>query len=218
MKKISVLISIICLTFILCCNVYAETSNDKIDRYPSANEFSYTTEVNENVTNIKEALDDLYGLYNLDIDNLNTSIEEKIPIITAKDVKDNSVTLYAKSELEDTLCYIYRSKEEYGSYERVSNKSLKCDGVEGLIDNNLEKGTTYYYIAQISGNSKYSDAIKITTSINGEGESTDIPIDGPIENPNTFVTRPLFWVIVLGIIGTKKVYTYTKRKEKMHKL
>lgn len=214
MKKVSKLIFIFCLTFVLWCNVYASSNNNKIDRYPSANEFSYTTEVNKEVANVKEALDDLYGLYSFETDNPNIPVDEKIPGIVAENIKDNSVTLYATSEVEDSLCYIYRSKEEYGSYERVSQKSIRCDGEEAFVDNNLEKGTTYYYVAQISGNSKYSDAIKITTTINGK----PVIIDGPIENPNTFVTRPLFYIIVLGSIGVIKMHSYIKSKEKMRKL
>lgn len=152
------------------------------------------------------------------------------PTLKIENVTENSVTLdpdanyYGDVENPNITCYIYRSEQENGTYEKISNISTTCSGIlhMTITDNNLKNNTTYYYKVVARGGTKFSDPYAITTKkvsndsnnnvddLNNNNNKTDL--DGNItENPQT--GENLFGgFLTLIITGGLLLIIYSKNK------
>lgn len=170
-------------------------------------------------TNKIDALVNKYGIL---ADNFEANPETKnlVPTLEAKDITENSVTLYpevANYDSEDVFCFIYRSNDINGTYEKISSAAVSCSDGIGIIDKNLKSNTTYYYKAIVYGGEKYSDIIKVSTKGNlvvdeGIDEDPTIP-----ENPQTgsFISTISVCGAITLIIG---IIYYVKKKNSIYKI
>lgn len=118
-------------------------------------------------------IDALMTNYGVDIDTLDTDkkfLESLVPTIEAKDITENSATIYANvkhsnTDYDETIfCFIYRSDSKEGTYEQVSGGAINCTEAVGLVDEGLKSNTTYYYKAMVYGGKEYSDVLEVTTN------------------------------------------------------
>ncbi len=160
-----------------------------------------------------------YGVDDSEEDPNKELINSLTPSLEAKDITENSVTLYPHiryTNSDDTVyCYIYRSQSEDGEYTKISDMAVNCSGEIGFVDKELKKGTTYYYKTIVEGGTKYSDILKVTTkgsSISNSNEnipnnSSNESNNDEIKNPDTGVILPIFTIIsgcILALLFLRK--------------
>ena len=119
------------------------------------------------------------------------------------------------------FCNVYRSTEENGTYEKISNiASVNCMDNVGMVDENLKSNTTYYYkaIVALEGATKYSDIIKVTTK-KASTTISQTPVQSnnssnktnEIENPKTGTFFPLLIVTFMTVISFS-IFRYSRKK------
>ncbi len=154
-----------------------------------------------------DKIDALMNKYGVDIDeqNPNTEIfESLIPTIEAKDITENSVTLYphvnyTNTDLNYTInCYIYRSTSIDGDYEKISD-AVNCFNPEGFKDENLNSNTTYYYKSLVVGGTKYSEPLKVTTKEVREVNTDNLDVSE--ENPPTGMSFPIITASIITVVS-----------------
>lgn len=153
-------------------------------------------------------IDTLVAKYGVDNNQNNEVITNFVPELEAKDITENSITIYPKvnyNGTSDVLCYVYRSDSKNGTYEKLSDFAVNCLDSVGVIDEGLESNTTYYYKAIIDGGTKYSDILSVTTKSSSTGTG-DI-----VENPNTG-SKYSFIVVILVVFGSITLALYTKKQ------
>lgn len=128
------------------------------------------------------------------------------PTLEAKEITENSITLYPHIAYTNTdpdykvFCYVYRSTSENGTYEKISDMAVNCLDEVGVVDEKLSSNTTYYYKAVVMDGTKYSEPLKVTTkeaTIPAPTNTNNTNKDDVVENPKTGVTLP---VATLGIM------------------
>lgn len=140
------------------------------------------------------------------------------PTLKIDNITETSATLYPSITLPDgatapeqLFCFIHRSTEENGTYERILEKT-NCLSSLGITDTNLKPDTTYYYktILAVDGATKYSAVSKIITKetakpVEPKPATTTTPTSSKngndIENPQTGISLPFIGLITLLISG-----------------
>lgn len=118
-------------------------------------------------------------------------------ILELNKVTNNTVYLHPKvtnaiNPGKEITCYVYRSLEKDGIYERVSESAINClDPNAEFIDSNLKSNTTYYYKAIIIDENKYSNILEVKTGDPSMGDITT--------NPDTGLASPITLGITLSI-------------------
>jgi len=174
-------------------------------------------------------IDTLMEKYGVDItpeDPNQEIILNLTPSIEAKEITENQVTLYPHISYTTTdpefeaYCYVYRSTNKNGPYEKISAMAVNCiDGV-GIIDDDLNSNTTYYYKAVVMNGDKYSDILEVTTKKNASktsNTSNDTNKEEKIENPETGIFFPTMAVFILMMISIL-TYIYAKEKSAFKKI
>ena len=169
-----------------------------------------------------DALVAQYGVNASENDPNKEIIKTLTPKLEAKTITENSVSLYASIPYTNTDpdyyvgCYIYRSKEKNGTYEKISDVSVNCmDGSVGLVDDNLESNTTYYYKAIVEYGTIFSDIIEVTTK--EKAATAETKTKESVDNPGTGVKIPIVTTIVLTI-SAAVILLYTKKKNLLSRI
>lgn len=175
-----------------------------------------------------EKIDALITKYGVDVDEQDPNkkvINSLTPTLEAKNIMENSVTLYPSipyinADPDYTVnCYIYRSNSENGTYEKISDLDVNCLDSVGIVDEGLKSNTTYYYKTIVDGGTIYSSPLEVTTkgssniidnNTNDNNNSNNIQDDVEY-NPNTGVAFPII-IVILALIGSMAVMLYTKKK------
>ena len=135
--------------------------------------------------------------------------------ITASDILENSIVLFPKMEFTTEVdenyvreCYVYRSKSEDGTYEKISNVLVNCSGEVGLKDENLASGVTYYYKATSEDGAVSSEVIKVTTKDTTTNDKKPV---------NTGMFFPAIGAAFMAL-GAIILYTSSKKKVKFNRI
>lgn len=170
-----------------------------------------------------DKIDALIETYGVDVDEENPykeTINSLTPTLVAKEVTENSVSLYPTipytSNDPDYLisCYIYRSDSENGTYEKISEATVNCsqDSGVGMVDKDLKSNTTYYYKTIVQGGTIYSSPVAVTTK--GAASSNTNDVD---ENPKTGMTVSLIMIALTSIVSVS-VMIYMKKKSVFNRI
>lgn len=174
-----------------------------------------------------DKIDALIAKYGVDKDsnddktNYSEEILALVPVVEAKDITENSATIYVTVSSDnidipdDIMCNVYRSTSKDGKYENVIDGSVNCSGAIGITDDDLNSNTTYYYKAVVVGGSKYSKPISVTTKSLSKEEETKK--DEVTENPKTGVVTNTI-IISTGIVLAGGIYYYLRKKNIMNKI
>lgn len=162
-----------------------------------------------------EKIDTLISKYGVDQEEQDPNkkiLADFVPTLEAKNITENSVTLYPKvlnyyntDSNYKVNCYIYRSDSEDGVYKKISDVPVNCLDSVGMVDEGLKSNTTYYYKAIIDVGKNYSDILSVTTKSSSTGTG-DIA-----ENPNTG-SKYSFIVVILVVFGSITLALYTKKQ------
>lgn len=167
-----------------------------------------------------------YGVNTEEQDPNKEVINSLTPTLEAKNITENSVTLYPSINYYNTdpdysvSCYVYRSNDENGTYEKISDFAVNCLDEVGIVDENLKSNTTYYYKTIVDGGTIYSSPLKVTTkekATTTDNNENNNYKDNVIENPKTGVTFPII-AVTLVLIGSIAVIFYLKKKNVFKKL
>ena len=169
-----------------------------------------------------DALVAQYGVNASENDPNKEVIKTLTPKLEAKNITKNSVSLfvsipYTNTDPDYTVgCYIYRSKEKDGTYERISDVAVNCmDGSVGLVDENLESNTTYYYKAIVEYGTIYSNIVEVKTK--EEAATVETKVKETVDNPKTGVKVPIVTTIILTI-SASLIFLYTKKKNLLSRI
>lgn len=175
-----------------------------------------------------EKIDALITKYGVDVDEQDPNkevINSLTPNLEAKNITENSITLYPSIPYTstdadyDVNCYIYRSDSENGTYEKISDWAVNCLDSVGIVDEGLKSNTTYYYKTIVDGGTIYSSPLEVTTkgssniidnNTNDNNNGNNIQDDVEY-NPNTGVAFPII-IVILVLIGSMVVMLYSKKK------
>ncbi len=156
-------------------------------------------------------IDALINNFGVDINKQDPNkevIQSLTPTLRAENITENSVTLYPHLDYQNTdpsdaiTCYLYRSENENGPYEKISDFSVNCTEYSfGMVDNNLKSNTTYYYKALAEGGINFSEPIKITTKgVEQVNLNVNVSNNNELENPETGAVFPIITIsVMLGI-------------------
>lgn len=199
-------------------------------------EFVWDKEANQDnvkgeyVTYFKMSLDserikklvEKFGEEQKDPDKDEDKFKNLIPTLEASDITENSITITPSipeyTGDETPFCNIYRSTSEDGIYTLISDASVNCLNV-GLVDKELESGTTYFYKAKVVGGSEFSKILSATTLNSKVIENENQPLKGAdeIENPQTGGFIPIAIVGISSLI-VATIYYYTRKKGTVYKI
>lgn len=175
----------------------------------------------------------------------DNSIKDLVPYIEIKEITENSVSIYTSVSnnlrtiaQNNIMCFIYRSDNENGNFEKISNEAIDCTNPVEIMDNNLKSNTTYYYKAIIDGGENFSNVIKATTidnpvsSVVPDEETPDNNLNSndnnttnqnqekteeTFENPDTGSTLPIIIISTIAI-GSLILIKYANKKNLFNKL
>lgn len=173
-----------------------------------------------------DALMDKYGVDASTQDPNKEIIANLTPTLKAKEITENSVTLYPHIPYTNTdpdykvYCYVYRSTSENGTYEKISDMAVNCLDDVGIVDDELQSNTTYYYKAIVMDETKYSDVLEVTTKSASSiaiDTSTNTNKDDTKENPQTGVFFPTMTVLIM-MIGSIIPLIYVRKKSVFKKI
>lgn len=171
-------------------------------------------------TNKIDALMDKYGVDASSYDPNKEIIANLTPTLEVGEITESSITLYLHIPYINTdpdyavYCYVYRSTSENGTYEKISDMAVNCLDDVGIVDDQLQSNTTYYYKTIVVDGTKYSNVVEVTTKnvtptvIN---EPTNTNDDNTIENPQTGIFFPIFAILIL-MVGGILALIYTRKK------
>lgn len=170
---------------------FSAINNEEINPEMTKDGYEIKTDSQETKTTLTFKID--INKFNLKLDYL----DKPKPTLDITNITKNSVEIYASVDLdeEDVLIELYRSTDNE-NFEWIGSipNSTEASSL-GLMDENLEPNTIYYYKAVVEKSKNYSDFVKITTlseEVNDANETEEnkqpvIPEDAdkPTDNKQT---------------------------------
>lgn len=140
-----------------------------------------------------------------DYGTTNNTSDVLKPTLSLIKTGKNSVTFNISMDNSDITktysCYIYRSTELNGTYNKISEDTFNLSKSMDIMDTNLETNTTYYYKAVLKDGTEFSNILTAKTLEGGE----------IVVNPNTGIGQQLLLILVT-LITSGVVYLLIKNK------
>lgn len=185
---------------------YSFSGEDETGSWTSSGDYIKYLKLSLDTTKI----DALMTAYGVDADSEDPNKEIILgltPSLEATDITSSSVTLkpsipYTNTDNDyEVFCYIYKSTEEDGEYEKVSDMAINCLGDVSYVDKNLSSNTTYFYKTVVMDGTNFSEPISVTT------KKKEV-----VENPKTGINNPITLISLISLITCLSMFVISKKK------